>query len=129
MTSRIFFLLISMVLLSCSGDSNRSSFQQWKDISLAVETRPPQIRAGMMEFLVVANRGERKVAHDLIVSLRIGEVGKWVQAIQDGHVGVYRRALRVVDPSSDVLQVHVRYGAEETVLKFPLNYALSNSRD
>jgi len=122
---RALLVSLSMVLLAaCGGEVVTSPTQQWKDMSFRIETRPPTIKPGMIEFLVIANRGERKRAHDLLVSLRIGEQGRWTQAIQDGAVGVYRRALRVNDPANDVLNVYIRHKDEETILKFPLDFGL-----
>lgn len=116
-------LLFLVALTGCPGGAVISEAQQWKDLTFRVETRPPIVKPGMIEFLVLANRGERKRAHDLIVSIRIGESGKWRQAIQDGHVGVYRRALRVSNPDTEKLYVHVKHADEEKVLIFPLNFA------
>lgn len=117
---------IGFLILSVSGceseDVPTSPPQTWNGYTVVIESRPPQVTAGMNEFLVIANQA-KKPAHDLVVSLRIGEEGRWTQAIQDGHVGVYRRAIGVVDPSKDVLSVHLRRGSEEGVLQFPLQYA------
>ncbi len=125
---RVLLVSLTLALLTaCAGEVVTSPTQQWKDMSFRIETRPPTIKPGMIEFLVIANRGERKRAHDLLVSLRIGEQGRWTQAIQDGAVGVYRRALRVNDPASDVLNVYIRYKNEETILKFPLDFGLPKS--
>jgi hypothetical protein len=78
----------------------------------------------MVEFLLVVDRGERKRAHDLLVSIRIGEMGRWTQAIQDGATGVYRRALRVNDPATEVLNAYIKYKDEERIMKFPLDFAM-----
>lgn len=127
MQSRSFFLscvaLCAFLVGGCeSEDVPTSPPQTWNGYTIVIESRPPQVTAGMNEFLVIANL-EKKPAHDLVVSLRIGEEGRWTQAIQDGHVGVYRRAIGVRDPSKDVLSVHLRRGSEETVMNFPLQYA------
>lgn len=119
----IAILLFTLALTACPGSAVLSPPQQWEGMTFQVETRPPVVKPGMIEFLVLANR-ERRRAHDLVVSIRIGTTGRWVQAIQDGHVGVYRRAIRVHDPASDKLNVHIRYGEKEIVLVFPLDFAL-----
>lgn len=123
-----FVSLLSVVLFmgGCGGDQPSTPPQAWEDLSFIVETRPPELSPGMIEFLVVANRGERKRAHDLLVSIRMGQMGRWTQAIQDGHTGVYRRAIRVSDPKTDILNVHVKYKDKETVLMFPLASLLVN---
>lgn len=102
--------------------------QNWNDLQFIVEARPAPIRVGMNEFIVIASRKEVRPGYDLIVSLRVDEKKEWKQAIQDGYTGVYRRAIRINDPFSDVLAVHVRYtkqeshdGENEKILYFPLN--------
>ena len=118
------FLVTGLAFLvgACSSeDVPVSPPQTWKGINVTMESRPPHITAGMTEFLVVADAGRSGPAHDLLVSLRIGDEGRWIQAIQDGHVGVYRRALEVIDPKTDVLAVYLRHGSDETVLRFPLS--------
>lgn len=44
----------------------------------------------------------------------------WVQAIQDGLIGVYRRAIDLGDGETAVLQVRLQRGTDETILRFPL---------
>jgi hypothetical protein len=100
--------------------------QQWQDLSFRVEVRPSPIRVGMNEFIVIASREEYKPGVGLVVMLRVGENEKWRQAIQDGFTGVYRRAVRVADPATQSLSVHVRRAKsdkkdDEAVLRFPLN--------
>lgn len=126
---RLLLVFVIFAVNGCTGEVPTSPVQSWNELDFRIETRPPHIKPGMMEFLVIANREKRKPAFDLLVNLRIGDTGKWIQAIEDGHVGVYRRAVRVNDPATDVLHVYVRKGQEETVLKFPLNYALTATSD
>ena len=47
----------------------------------------------------------------------------WVQAIQDGFIGVYRRAVDIGDGDIVVLQVRLQRGEEQKVLLFPLKLA------
>ena len=117
---RILLVIASVFLTACSSEVTTTAPQQWKDLTFRIEARPPQLRPGMVEFLVIANRDVKKRAHDLLVSIRMGEMGKWTQAIQDGHTGVYRRAIKVLDPDSDILMVHVKYKGEEKLFAFPL---------
>ena len=62
------------------------------------------------------------------MSLRVDEKAEWTQAIQDGYTGVYRRAVRVNNPLTDILAVRVRKSKienegdeNETILYFPLS--------
>lgn len=122
----LFYSAVALVVLFLAGCESEnvptSPAQKWNGYSVVIESRPPNVAVGMNEFLIIANH-ERSPAHDLVVSLRIGDEGRWTQAMQDGHVGVYRRAIMVGNPGTDVLSVHLRGGNEETVLRFPLQYA------
>jgi hypothetical protein len=115
--------VLALLLSACEGPVPEMPAQTWKGIRIQIETRPPQLGIGMNEFLVVASRGTGRgiPAHDLIVSLAVNDTGHWEQAIQDGFVGVYRRAMRVPDPASDVLLVRIEHGGDSGILRFPLN--------
>lgn len=93
--------------------------QHWKEVGVRIETRPNPPKAGMSEVVVIATAGGRPV-YDLIVSLRTTESAPWVQTIQDGHIGVYRRGVGLGFGESVVLQVLLQNGKEQQVLYFPL---------
>ena len=110
-------------LTACEGTTPQMPAQSWKGIRVEIETRPPQLGVGMNEFLVIASRGQGRgvPAHDLIISLAVNNTERWEQAIQDGFVGVYRRAMRIADPAHDVLLVRIEHGGDSGILRFPLN--------
>jgi len=117
-------LCLTMLLSACEGPTPVMPVQTWEGTSIEVETRPPRLEKGMNEFLIIASKnikGRSIPVHDLIVSLAINDTGKWQQAIQDGHVGAYRRAMRVSDHASDVLLVRLEQGNRSGILRFPLN--------
>ena len=122
------FCLVALLLTSCGEDQVTSlGPQQWNDLQFVVEARPTPIRAGMNEFIVIASRGNVNPGYDLIVSLRVDNKTEWKQAIQDGYTGVYRRAIKVGNPATDILAVQVRKSknddeenSAQTVLYFPL---------
>lgn len=121
--AEICLIAVSLVLLAACAREDASPYpsQSWEDVVVGLETRPLRIdAAGMVEFLVIATRGPRRPAHNLLVTLRIDDEGNWHQAIQDGHLGVYRRALPVPDPERDVLSVRIQYDNREGILRFPL---------
>lgn len=132
---KIYLVLIGVLLLNaCSTEIPTSPTSQWGDYTFRLESRPPIIEKGMMEFLTIANYEVTHRGWDLIVYYRMGPTGRWVQAIQDGHTGVYRRAMMVRDPESEVLYVHIKKKQtteqkqkkeeqKETVVQFPLNYS------
>jgi hypothetical protein len=121
---KLILVLITLLFLSaCAGEEDvRLGPQVWNDINFIVESRPSPIRAGMNEFIVIASKERVRPGVGLVVSLRTSDQDEWRQAIQDGFTGVYRRAVMVHDPRSDVLQVRIRRNKEkdETVLRFPL---------
>lgn len=116
-------MLAALMLTACGGgeekDNSRLSSQLWGEIIVGVEFRPAPLRPGMNEFIVLATYPDRRAAHDMIVSLRSDPDDAWQQAIQDGNIGAYRRAVRLV-AGPQILYVHLRRGLDETVLEYPL---------
>ncbi len=121
----ILFLAMLASLLSACADDQAVVLgpQHWKNVNFRVETRPSPLRVGMNEFIVIANLDGGKLGVDLVIQMRVGEHGNWRQAIQDGFSGVYRRAVRVDDPKTQSLSMHIQStkNDDETVLHFPLN--------
>ncbi len=117
-------LVLPLLLVGCVGgdDTMELPTKQWGDIHITVQTRPPKVKAGMIEFMVLAAIKGRKPENELVVSLRMEGSQKWHQAIQDGFLGVYRRVVQVRDPARDVLAVKLRVkkSDKEKILYFPL---------
>jgi len=128
---RIHLIIISVVflLVGCEAKNVLSlGPQKWNDLQFVVEARPSPVRVGMNEFIVIASRENGLPGYTLIVSLRADENAEWKQAIQDGYTGVYRRAININNPQTDVLAVQVQMTKkekeaeeDETILYFPLN--------
>ena len=114
------FVWAGLLLAACGSSVPSFPVQKWEDVQIELQTRPPRLEPGMNEFLVIGTRGARP-AHDLIVSLAINDTDRWQQAIQDGHVGAYRRAIKVPDPTNDVLFVRIEHDNRTGILRFPLN--------
>jgi len=113
--------LVAAFFSACgSDDGSPIAAQNWQGINIRVETRPSPPVAGMAEILVIATKPEGKPAYDLLVSLRTSDTDPWIQSIQDGHLGVYRRAAKLDVGERSTLQVKIQRGQEETVLYFPL---------
>ena len=132
--NKVFYIFALLVMLAACSDEAAVTLgpQQWQDFSFVVESRPSPLRVGMNEFIVIVNREGYKPGVGLIVSLRADDKAEWRQAIQDGFSGVYRRAIQVNNPQSDVLAVHVsksrgEEGGEETILYFPLKQVVAKS--
>lgn len=116
---RVLLCLVVCMLAACGGESQQSVVpaQHWKDMDVRVETHPNPPYAGMIEIVVIVTGPRGRPIHDLMVSLRGADTAPWVQAIQDGFIGVYRRAVVIGDSG---LQVQVLQNGEAKVLLFPL---------
>lgn len=114
-------LLFLLLLTACGGSRVADTQpQKWQDAEVRVESRPSPPRSGVNEFLVIVT-GKRGPVHDIMVSVRTDDQDQWIQAIQDGEVGVYRRAAKVAPGTRSVLQVQMKRNGVEGILRFPLN--------
>jgi len=114
-------LMVMLLLASCSADEQtwNAPAQVWNDLSIRFETRPTVLRPGMNEFLVIANRQQRGFSSDLMVDVRT-ENSPWKQAMPDGALGVFRRALPVRDVLHDHLYVRLVRKGEQREMIFSL---------
>jgi hypothetical protein len=121
----ILLSLIATGLAACNDRSELLSIpvQHWKEMDVHIETHPNPPLAGMSEIVVIVTGPHGKPAQDLTVSLRGNESMPWVQAIQDGFIGVYRRAVDIGEGETVVLKVRLQQGTEQKVLLFPLKLA------
>jgi len=120
----VVFVLFILVIAGC-GRSGAYILvpQQWNDTEFLVEIRPGAPTKGMNEFVVVATDKKGVPGYEYIVSIKMNASHDWQQMIQDGHSGVYRRAIAINDPRNGVLMVQIRHKKEESqqvVLRFPL---------
>jgi len=122
---RKYAALFALGMLSACGGSQHADTpaQKWQNVDVRVETRPSPPQPGMNEFLVMVTGERGRPVYDLVVSLRTDDQDAWKQAIQDGQVGVYRRAAEVEPGSRSVLQVQIKRNGTESVLRFPLKLA------
>ena len=105
------------------GSSEQSGVvgtRQWGVYEVTVETRPWPPREGQNEVVVVVAGERHRPIYDAVVNLRAQESLPWVQAIEDGHVGVYRRAVRFAAGAQGNLQVQLQRGEDRIVLDFPV---------
>lgn len=121
----ILLILIAAGLVACNDETKVLSIpsQHWKESVVRIETHPNPPLAGMSEIVVIITGPHGKPTGDLIVSLRGKESDPWIQAIQDGFIGVYRRAVDIGGGDSAVVQVRLQQGAEQQVLRFPIKLA------
>lgn len=122
--NRVLLFAMLVLLSACGGRQAADSPPQiLGDVEVRVESRPSPPRTGMNEFLVMVTGQRNKPISDTVISIRTAEQDTWRQAIQDGQVGVYRRAAEVESTTRSVLQVRVKRNGTESVLHFPLQVA------
>ena len=118
---------LALTLAACTDASQQSSIpaQHWKTADVRIETHPNPPQAGLAEIVVIVTGPHGMPVGDLTVSLRGVESMPWVQTIEDGNIGVYRRAVDLGDKQAATLQVKLQQGTDETVLLFPMKLAPS----
>ncbi len=117
------FLASALILLSaCSGESTPTPIpaQSWNEMDVRIQTRPDPPFVGKAEVVVIVTGARGRPVHDLIVSVRADDASAWVQTIQDGHIGVYRRGVSLGFRENAALQVRLQQGEKSHVLFFPL---------
>lgn len=118
----VIFSVSAIVLAACSDSAADSSIppQHWKNMVVRIQTHPSPPVAGMSEIVVIITGPHGKPAGDLIVSLRGTESAPWIQAIEDGYIGVYRRAVDIGDDKTGIVRVRIQQGKEQEILRFPI---------
>jgi hypothetical protein len=121
----IFATLLVAGLAACNNGGETISIpaQHWNEMVVRIETHPNPPLAGMSEIVVIVTGPHGKPAGDLTVSLRGNDSMPWVQAIQDGFIGVYRRAIDIGDGKKAEVQVRLQQGEVKKVLLFPFKLA------
>lgn len=119
------FGLLATGLSACNDKGELPSIpaQQWNNMVVRIETHPNPPLAGMSEIVVIVTGPRGRPAGDLTVSLRGDESTPWVQAIQDGFIGVYRRAIDIGDGDTAEVQVRLEQGAVQKVMRFSFKLA------
>ena len=114
--------MLTAGLAACHNGNETADIpaQHWNEMVVRIETHPSPPLAGMSEIVVIVTGPHGKPAGDLTVSLRGVESLPWVQAIQDGFIGVYRRAIDLGDGKTAVVQVRLQRGEEQKILLFPI---------
>ncbi len=106
-----------------SADDSRIGTRKWGSFDVAVEVRPGPPSAGRNEVVVIVSGERHRPVYDALVSVRTSDAQPWVQAIEDGHVGVYRRGVFFAGGASATVQVRLQRAADEAVLAFPVALA------
>lgn len=118
----IIVIVLTLLLISCSSEVTLLAPQQFDGNVYQIEVRPgPKVLKGFNEFVLIVSDRNRQPVPDFIISARVDDNDAWRQMIQDGNIGVYRRAVNIKDPQTQILQVQVRKAKEQlTILKFSL---------
>lgn len=113
--------LCLILLTSCSSSDSvwHAKAQYWQDFHIHYETRPETLRTGMNEFLIFIERKKQKHIPDLLVNIQIDH-NTMQQAMPDGALGIYRRALFVQDAQHNKLHVHLSYHGKKGEVIFDL---------
>lgn len=112
--------MLMFALAGCGRDENQVQIpaQRWNDMDVRIETHPNPPVAGMSEIVSIVTGPHGKPISDLLVSYRSSDGMPWVQAIQDGKIGVYRRAVDIGAGSEVELQVKLQQHEREQVLRY-----------
>ena len=122
LTKRVLVIACCLIAVACGRGNAYLLGPEWiGDVEIYVESRPGKPKVGMNEFLVIATHKDHKPAYQYVISIGVKGSDKWIQTIQDGYSGVYRRATRINDPSVDVLAVKLEKAGKTEILYFPLN--------
>ena len=122
-------VLIAVILLSAVSGCGRDAAyllppQIWNETEFLVEIRPGAPRVGMNEFVVISTQTDGAPGYNYVITIKTNLSDSASQMIQDGHSGVYRRAIEVKDPANEVLVVQITHKKEtdlNTELKYPLS--------
>ena len=114
------FLVTGLVACSDENEAPPIPLQHWQEMDVRIETHPNPPVAGVSEIVIIVTGPHGRPIHDLIISLRGNGAMPWVQTIQDGYMGAYRRAVDIGNGDTVVLQVRLQRGEEQKVLLFPL---------
>ncbi len=117
-----FTVAVTLALAACDASPEKDlvGSAHWGGMVVSVESRPSPPRPGNDELVVTLTDERRHPVSDVVVNLRARPDADWVQAIEDGHVGVYRRAVNFGGAGHAVLEMRLRRGAEEGALAFPV---------
>ena len=114
-------IALAVLLSACAAEepSWTPPAQAWNDVVIRIETRPTVLRPGMNEFLVITQRQQQGFAADMMVDVRT-ENSDWKQAMPDGALGIFRRALPVRNVQRDHLYVRLVRRGEKHEMVFAL---------
>lgn len=112
-------MMSTLFLLGCTPNNYSAiPIQTWQGIEVLVETRPAPPTPGMNEVWVILTDTEKRPIPDAIVNIRATSASEWKQGIQDGHTGVFRRAIRIADPAHQRIEIKLERKGVVGLLEF-----------
>jgi hypothetical protein len=114
---------LALPLTGCDSPSKEAitlPTQRWQDVDVQIESRPSPPVNGINEIWVLITDANGNPAWDCLVYIRSSSQDPWKQAIQDGRVAVYRRAILLDQNQHEILQVEIKRNGKEAELSFPL---------
>ena len=110
------------ILAACGGRPPQNiPPQTWQQKWVVqVEPRPSPAETGMNEILVVITDARGNPGNGFLVSMRSSAQNQWVQAIEDGGLGVYRRAVNLGNGKDAVVEVQLKRDGKEGILRYPV---------
>ncbi len=123
---RLLLFGLLWMLAACDSGGGQISIpvQHWNDVDVRIETHPNPPLPGMSDVVVIATGPRGRPVSDLTIYLRGDETLPWVQAIQDGFIGVYRRAVDLGNGNKAVIRVKIQQGEREKILEFPVTLSV-----
>lgn len=116
---RVTATMTMLFLLGCTPDNYSAiPIQTWQGIDVLVETRPSPPTPGMNEAWVILTDAGKRPVPDAIVYIRATGASEWKQGIQDGHTGVFRRAIHIAEPARQRVEIKLVRRGVEGLLEF-----------
>jgi hypothetical protein len=116
----LFFMLLAFSACGSNARLETIPVQHWRGMDIRIEPHPNPPLQGMSDVMVIVTGAHGRPISNLTISLRGDPTMPWVQAIQDGFIGVYRRGIDLGSGEHAVVEVKLQQGGDETVLRFPL---------
>lgn len=123
LSGKLAICLLVSSLAACGGPGVTTyPSQHWKGINVHVQASKGGVPGEVMdEIMVMASDNRGRPVHDLLVSVRDSDKDVWGQAIQDGEIGVYRKAIKMEKGRQARIQVRIVQEKDntQTILFFP----------
>ena len=114
----------SLALAGCGAgpDTYVVGTRQIGSMTVIIDSRPSPPRAGHNELVVSVTEGDlHRPVYDAKVDVRALAGAPWIQAIEDGHVGVYRRAVDFGPGGETLIDVDIDRQGHHDEISLPIH--------